>query len=273
MNKILTFTIGVATVGIALALGLMGPANLWTTLRASRNSAGEALENAKSDPQRVAEIRVELQDFDEQIHRFADELGKVESRAAATDRQVQELDKELAKQRDVLTRAKSMLDENRDTYQISGARYSRAELNADAHVRLGKCEQITRTLETQRAVAKQLNDAVAEARTNLTNARLSRQQKAVELVALEARLENARMLQQVNELTSRLKSAPLGPKTELARKLEAFEQRVASAERRAASTGVDVKGGSRIDWDGKAGAAPEAGDAIARFLAANPSEK
>jgi hypothetical protein len=81
------------------------------------------------------------------------------------------------------------------------------------------------------------------------------------------------MLQQVNELTSKLKSAPLGPMNELARKMEAFEQRVASAERRAASIGVDIKGGTRIDWDGKPGTAPEAGDAIARFLAANPSEK
>jgi hypothetical protein len=75
-----------------------------------------------------------LQDFDEQIHRFADDWAR-SNRALAADRQVQEIEKELVKQRDVspAPRPSSM---RTATPTRSAARYSRTELNADAHARL-----------------------------------------------------------------------------------------------------------------------------------------
>jgi hypothetical protein len=196
-----------------------------------------------------------LKDLDDKVLSFGDKLGEV----AAAGRRVQKLERELEKELGLLARTKALLDEDRATYQVAGRGYSRAQVNADGLARLAQCEQ------TGRQLARQLAEAVAEARNNLARAQLVRQQKA----ALEARLANADLLAQVNDLTRDLKTAPLGPQTELAQKLEAFERRVTSVERRASLTAAEARGGAVIDFEG---GPPEAGPAIARCLNGDPEK-
>jgi phage shock protein A len=259
-------SLGLAAALLAAGI-LLGPRPLWTTLRGARDVARDVLEENKTDVQRAAEIRVGLQDLDDKILAFGDKLAEVEGRARAAERRAHDVEEELGKQRGVLARSRQLLDAEQGTYRIGSHSYSRAEVNADALARLARCEQFTKQLDFERQVVKQLNDAVQEARTNLARARQVRQEKGAELTALEARLENAKLLQQVNELTRDIRTSPLGPQTELAQKFEAFERRVASAERRA---GPEPRGGDILDWDENRGV-PEARDAIARFLSGKES--
>jgi phage shock protein A len=255
--------------GALAVLGLvLGPRPLWTTLRGAREVAKGVFEDNKTDVQRAAEIRVGLKDLDDRIFSFGDKLAEVEIRARAAERRAGEVEQELEKQRGLLTRARELLDGEQDSYCIGGRTYARAEVNADALARLARCEQLTKQLTFERQVVKQLGEAVQEARTNLARARQVRLEKTAELTALEARLDNAKLLQQVNELAGELKAAPLGPETDLAQKFESFERRVASVERRARAAEADNRGGVVLDWDSNKGA-PEARDAIARFLSNN----
>jgi hypothetical protein len=264
-------TIGAVIVTV-LALVIIGPRSLWTTLRGTREVIHNAIEEGKSDVQQAAEIRIGLQELDDKIFRFDSTMAEVEGRAQAARQRVQETEQELATQKDLLARAKKLLDEPKDTYRVAGRSYTRAEVNADALARLSHCKQLLKQLDFDRQVARQLGDAVKEARTNLAKAQQVRQEKASQLVTLEARLENARLLEQVNELTRELKTSPLGPQTELAQKFEAFERRVATVERRIRTSGGGPAESPIIDWKNGSGTVAEARDAIARFLDGGPGK-
>jgi hypothetical protein len=254
-----------AGAAVALAALILGPTGLWNTLRGAREVAREHFEDAKSDAQRVAEIRVGLKDLDDKIVRFSGKLSSITTQAAAAERRLKELEADLEKQRGLLTRAKALLDEEKESYTIGGQPYTRVQLNADALARLSHCERLVKRIEIERQAAKALADTVASSRTNLAKAQLTRQQKAAELTALEARLENARMLAQVNALAHELKASPLEAQSELAKQFEALQTRVEQEEQRARLDSTE-RPGSLIDWDGKAGRSAEAGEAIARFL-------
>jgi hypothetical protein len=251
---------------VLLAVGALavGPRSLWTTVRGARDGLKSAIEESKSDVQQAAEVRVCLKDLDERILQFGDKLGEVEGRARAAERRVKAVEQDLAKERTLLKRARAMLEEGRDTYRVGDRPYSRTEVNADALARLGRCEQLAKRLDFDRQVAGQLTAAVREARDNLANAVRVRQEKAAQLAALEARLENARMLGEVDALTRQLKESPFGPQSELAEKFQAFERRVESVERRN-QLGKALPGGGVVEWE--KGPAPDAREAIDRFLA------
>ncbi len=227
----ISFGIGLA---ILLFLGALirGPRSLWTSIRGTCDVAKGAIEEGKSDVQQAAEIRVGLRDLDERILHFADKLGEIEGRAAAARRQFQAGEQELDRQRHLLSKAKALLDEKKESAVIGGRSYTQAEIKADALARLAQCEQLQRQVESDRTLARELDNAVSEARANLAKAQQVRGEKAGQLTALEARLQNARLLEQVNDLTRELRQAPLGSQTELATKFEAFERRVAAVERR-----------------------------------------
>lgn len=256
----------------AVAVGLvMGPRAVWTTLRGVTHNAQESFERDKPDAQQVAELNVLLKDMDGNIHRFAEKLGEVQMRAQAADKRVQDLERESIRLRETLARAKDLLSECSETMTVAGRRYTRAEVNADALARLARAEQLAKHLESERMLAKQLNDAVQEAKSNLDNAQLVRKEKATQLSSLEARLANARLQEEVQELTKGLVGQPIGPQTELAQKFDAFERRVNGAERRARQSNVNTTDGF-IDYEGKS-TPPDATEALSRFLNGEQAKK
>jgi hypothetical protein len=70
------------------------------------------------------------------------------------------------------------------------------------------------------------------------------------LKSLEVRLRNARFLEHVSALVDRHRNVCLGPQTELAKKLKEFEDRVRTAERRAAGF-RRTPAQNLVDWHGK----------------------
>jgi peptidoglycan hydrolase CwlO-like protein len=251
--------------GVLLAaVVILGPTTVWSTLQGAREVIRDKFEAEKSDAQRAAEIQAGLKDLDDKILAFNDKLGDIADRADASVKRVKKIEAELAREREFLTRAKALLDEGSDTCLIGGRRYSRAEVSADARSRLTRCEQLATALKFEQQVARQLADTVAQARDNLAKAQELRRQKQADLETLLARLENAKILAQVYDLTRELRASPLGPQTDLAQKLEAFERYVAGIERRASATGATVRLGSEVDWE--AAATEDISTALGRFL-------
>jgi len=88
------------------------------------------------------------------------------------------------------------------------------------------------------------------------------------LESLEARLRNAGLLAQVNDLTNKLHESPLSPSTELGRAFTEFEKRVRKEERRADYFAAESNNGLVVDWHGSAtDSTAEAKQALDRVLA------
>jgi phage shock protein A len=251
---------------LVLGLFLLGPGEVWTTVLGSREVVQDEVEAAKPDVQRAAEIRVLLGNMEEQSLEYADKLAEVEQRAADARQRQQTLKRRLASERSRLEQAQELLKSDKQRFTIGGQTYTREAVNTDARQRLKRARRIEQQLETQREVVQQLVGAVETGRHELARAKRIRKQKAAELESLEARLQNARLLKRVNELSDDLRDGDaLGPKTRLAEKFDSFQRRVRRTERRArvqqegADTGV-------VDWDGTAESAESTRRMLERYL-------
>jgi len=249
---------------LVLGLAVLGPSRFWNSARAMRERVNDNVESAKDDVQAAKEIQILLQDLDDKIDRSADELAVVQETEEASQKRVEELENEIARLRGNLTDAKQLLDQGKAEYEIHGCRYSRDEISADAMVRLDRCKQLEQELQWERETLAQLSAALGEGRQMLLEARSTRRQKSSELESLQAQLQNAHMLAQINELTSQF-PVSAACTTELGEKLKAFRLRARQALRKS----NQILGGHQesgvVNWEGPAGPT-DASDAITEYL-------
>lgn len=257
--------IGVVLSGTGLFL-VLGPASAWTSLRGSREVARERIEQGKPDVQRAAEIRVLLRDMDEQLFRYTDQLAEVEEQASGTKQEIAELERQLERERTRLAQARDLLAGDESRFRIGGRWYDRQEVRDDAKLRMRRAKRLAADLGTRRQVAEQLGAAVEEGKGNLAEARRVQRSKIDELTQLEARLENAKLLEKVNELAHQVQGDVLGPRTQLGRKFGDLERRVRQTERRA-RRGQDLElSPAPIDWESEEETASDIIADIDRFL-------
>lgn len=255
-----------AGAAVALAGLVLGPASLISHWGATRELVRERVEAMSPDAEAAARIRVLLADMDDKILEYAQKLADVADRRDAAQRAAARIDSRLQSEKVVLQKAQGVLDQARDIVQVGNRSYTREQVTSDAVARLRFCQQLTKEQEFQKQLAEQLRQAAAEGEANLAKARSARTSKAAELQSLEARLLNAGLLQQVNELTAELRDAPLGPRTELGQAFSSFEKRVRAVELQADFTSAESKQGLVIDWQGDKDQGLEARREIARFL-------
>lgn len=257
--------IGLAGVAIVAALAL-GPKAAYNHLRATRDVVRGELQGLSPDVQEAARIRVLIRDQDKSIIEYHEKVADVADQAESATSGLSRIIKELDEEGKILARAKMLLDEGRDRYEIGGKMYSRDELCTDANARLKKSEQLVKQLEFQRDVVAQLRAAERDGRANIVKAEQARREVVSTLETLEMRLANAGLLRQLNELTRGLDKNPLGPESDLQKALGELQKRTRKAERQNAYLAVEDRRGMVVDWDGTANAGPDPSDAIGRFL-------
>ncbi|MCY2987573.1 MAG: hypothetical protein NTY19_06880 [Planctomycetota bacterium] len=264
MLRSLLWLVGVAVAILALVLG---PA-VFSHLRAVREVAREGIEGALPEVEQAARIRILLQDMDGKILDYQDKLGEVADRTAAEQTAVQRIQQDVNADKQILKQAKDLLEQSRDQYQIGGKSYLKEQLCADVLARVRRCERLEKELQTRRQLAEKLAATEAEGQANLQKAKDVKREKVAELQSLEARLRNAGLLAQVNELTSKLHESPLSPGTELGRAFADFDKRVRKEERRADYFAAETSGGLVVNWNGSAADnTAEAKQALERLLA------
>ena len=265
-------TVGAVVASVmALAIFVYGWTNVRTSATAAARNLGREIEEAKPDVQLYAEIQVGLEDFDQQIRDYESRLSEVERKREDTSQQLTQLRRQLKNERRILAQAKTLLDEDHEYHFVNTRRYSRSEIHADALVRLEHCQQLDGKVRTVTQSLAQLDTAIAESRRILTEAQTARSAKLAELQTLQARLENAKLLDQVHELTDSMRISPRHVETELARRFDRFEERVERAERGANKIGpVSAAGAGTIVWEEPVD--DELGERIANFLESSPDE-
>jgi hypothetical protein len=269
--------IGIATVGgLALMGSVLGGDRIKIYGQTGERIIQERLDDACGVATKLEVLKTRVQELDKEV---------VHLRQGAVSRQVDldlararvaECEASVERQKKVLARAAELLDENRDTYEISGRHYARAVVEDDARAKLESCSACERSLEDERKVI-----AVRERTLELAKAHLDRATKRrVELAQLVRTLE-ARVAQQQAKraLADALDTPPfsaevqgeLAKAEQLAKEVEAkleVEDRVLD-ERLAKK---DVSSGT-IDYDGHVKAEPEdMARAIRAHLAGLPAE-
>lgn len=269
MMKALAIGLG----GLVVVAGvILGPMTLANHFRAAREVVREELGQMSPDVQEAARIRVLLRDMDKNILDYREKLADVADRAQGAETATGRIQKELGTEKEILTRAKGLLDQGVDRYDIGGKPYTRDEVCADAKARLQNSEQLAKREEFQRRVAEQLRAAEREGRDNLLKAQQAKREREAELKDLEIRLANAGLLRQVNELTGKLDENPLGPETDLGQAFAEFRRRVRAAEGQTEYLAAEAKGGMIVDWNGTGNANKEVSMAIGQFLAGKPGQ-
>ena len=257
--------------GIAAALMLaalaFGPSTLSSHVRATRDVLRGELEGMTSDVQEAARIRILLRDMVGELLEYEGKLEDVTSGAEAADHAAERAQRELDNHRDILTRAKALLDEGRQHYQIGGKSYTKEQLCSDAKARLRNCEQLQTTVTFQRDIANKLRSAEREGTTNLRKAEQLKVEREAELKELETRLANAGLLRQVNELAGKLDDNPIGPQTEVGEAFAKFRKRVRTAERQTDYVAAESKDGLVVDWNPDPVGDAVVSQAIGQFLA------
>jgi phage shock protein A len=266
-------SIAIGLGGLVVAAGLiLGPMTVVNHFRAAREVVREELGQMSPDVQEAARIRVLLRDMDKKILDYQEKVAEVGERGTSADTTTSRIEKELESEKAVLTRAKGLLDQGLDRYEIGGKAYTRDEVCADAKARLQHSEQLANRAEFQRRIAEQLRVAEREGRENLLKAQQAKREREAELKDLETRLANAGLLRQVNELTGDLDENPLGPQTDLGQAFAEFRRRVRVAESQTEYLATEAKGGMLVDWNGTGSANKEVSHAIGQFLAGQPKQ-
>ena len=256
---------------LVLVLLVLGPVKLLSHVRAARDVANQTVDEISPDVQEAARVRVLLRDLDKQLLSYQEQIASVDEKADATEERVTKHRKEIESNREILQRARALLDAGPGPHDINGKRYSKDEVTTDALARVRHVETLTTQLEMHEKASEKLRAAEREGTANLAKAKVLRDQKAAELNTLEARLRNARLLAQVNDLTRGLRETPLGPNTELGKAFEGFRRRVRAAERQADYLATEARGGMVVDWAGGPDRTEDVKAAIDRVLRAGPA--
>jgi len=258
--------LGVTIVVLVLAALVLGPAALYSHVRAARDVVQAKIEDMAPDIELAARARVTLRDLDAKILEYQDKLGDVADRATSERSAVERIQKEAEANKAILREAKSLIAQERDHYLVGGKTYSKEMVTADVMARVRRCDLLGRELQTRRLLAERLAAAETQGRASLERAKQVKREKVAELESLEARLAHAGLLRQVNDLASKLNESPLVLDTEL-KPFAELERRVHREERRADYIAADANGGLIVDWHGSADSTAEAKQALERVLA------
>ena len=188
-----------------------------------------------------------LRGFDEDVLEYQDKLADVESQLVEDRRAAQRLEMEIGNQREILTKEREMLKQERPSYEIQGKPYSRQQVEEDALSRISHTKSLEQQIDLKRQVVARLESALTAGRKNQGAAVTARRERVEELKVLQARLQNARVLNQVAEIAKDLGEAPLAPQSELGKAIRSFAKRVRDAERRNDVLSTEARVGLVID--------------------------
>jgi chromosome segregation ATPase len=264
MLKRITIAVGIVLVLAVLVLGWDKTASYVAGTRQVINEEAD-----DRSPMRLEKARIEvlIQKEQENILAFEDKVVDLEGRRDETARGIEEANKKLAAEKDLLKRIKALLDEKRDQYTIGRNNYTYAEVNADALERVEEVQRMQEAVTFNETLLADLDAAVKQGHSSLGEAskRLAELRNGV--ARLEQRNVNADIRLQVAQLANAVAGAPVSADSPLEEVVRNFERRVSTKERRATSRLSAGMGQFRIDYSA-AIVTQDAAAEIDRMLAA-----
>jgi hypothetical protein len=228
----------------------------------------DGVDEMSSDVQEAARIRVQLRDVDEGIVRNQDVLADLAAEGQAAERAIAEIEQRRATDVDRLKQGKTLLDQGREAYVIAGRKYTRAEVSADAAHRLDQCKENDEAIVAHRKIRDEAAIRVKEGEALILKARAEKQKAEVSLNQLVARINNARMMGRLDELTGKFQAA--GASSELGKSLAAFRKRAEKIERRNAYYHGAATSGTIVAWEAAGAADESVRGAIGDYLKGHP---
>lgn len=219
---------------VAVAAGSLffGWDTVATTAAAWRSRMVAAAEEAKSDEQQLAEIRVRIDRLKDERARAARELAKHDVTLGRYQEQARRLGVDLERGEDALYRARKLLDSktDKDQFLIAGRTYTRQQLSDDAVARVERCKALRTQLQHTEQQIGQLERALREGQATLVQADQQTGVLENRLETLQVRVAAGQLREQLAELTPQ--SATLErTTTRLTEALDRLELQVEVSER------------------------------------------
>lgn len=248
-RMMLNMAVAAGLVGLGGA-ALLGPTAFRTTVLGARENAKETIDSLKSDSQLAAEVKVELEQLDQDIASRAGKLGVFANKLEAAKAELKQLNKRLADERTILKRAAAMLTAGAPV-EINGRMYTMAELNEDAASRAEAYKRLQATTKVREKAKEELQKLIDTVTAELANHRDHRVELAGKLSNLTIRLEGAQMVAEMDAYASRLRSSNAVQRAQHA--MDQLEQRVIGLESQTSAALATTTPG-KINW----GTAPDA---------------
>jgi hypothetical protein len=222
------------------------------------------IEESMPDAQLEEVAQIKIKGYDEKVGALHVTVGRLADRLAAGKVEVEEMERQLAAEKRLLTRAKNMLEgeTTRTRFEVGGRMVTRDQLAADAESRLNRCMQLDATMMAKRKLVEQLALAHSDGQANVVKAKQLKQGLMGELDAVKARLAVANSQREMMDIVAALRDAPLGPDSDVARALGMLKDRAAALERMGEYRGEANR--PTIAWDREEQL--QVTEKIARFL-------
>lgn len=223
-----------------------------TTAAAWRSRIVAAAEQAKSDEQQLAEIRVRIDRLRDERDRAARELARYEVTLGRYQEQVRRLEDELERGEDALQRARRLLDSkaDKDQFLIAGRIYTRQQLSDDAVARVDRCKALRAQLQHTGQQIGQLERALREGQAALVQADQQTGQLENRLAALQVRVAAGQLREQLADLSPN--SASLERTTaRLTETLDRLELQVEVSGRQHEAAAISPVSLEVVDWEGR----------------------
>ena len=250
-------TVGGLVLVVAVVTLVVGPVTAWTTVRGLGQRVKGKVEESKPVAQLAAEIEVLIDDMVKESEACSKAVAEASYSADTAERQVAILTQKKADNDGILLRAREMLKENKEFYNIGSRRYTRKDIEADSLCRLDATKELQTRLDETRADLVFYQKEAQEAQSLLFELERERASKSAELKKLQVDETNAQRRAYVQELRRNSRRATLNPNSELARKFETLRRHVWAAQQRAEMLSNEVRGGT-VDWSGVGGRDPQA---------------
>lgn len=252
--------------GGLLSVLVFGPRAAWNHAAASRQAAQEAIERNMPDAELLARLRILVQRLTQSGDKYRAELGIVQRKHDQLAEEKAKVERQLQQEREILEKAQSLLASGNAEVKVGDRAYSIDQVQLDCKQRLEHCQQLDADIAVKAKALDTLSGTIARGRTQLSELESLRRSKLTEIDSLEARLQSAGMLAQVNVWTDRLERAPEGLGQEFASAVDELQRRVLTLESEADRSSEQLAGPALIDWSESRESAADLAGEISRYL-------
>ncbi|MEZ0229156.1 MAG: hypothetical protein ACAI25_11065 [Planctomycetota bacterium] len=179
---------GLATIGGCVLVGSVFGSDVKTYGRTGGRMIQEKIDEATGVGTKLEVLKTRIHQLDDEIVQLRRDATKREFELEQARGRVTETEKAIERQKKVLSKAAELLDENRDTYEISGRKYSRQLVEEDARAKLESCVSAEKSIGDEKKITAVREKTLELARQHLDRAVKRRGELSALVRSLEARV-------------------------------------------------------------------------------------
>lgn len=186
VRKIVGF--GLATAGGLVLVGSVFGGDLKTYGRTGERMIHEKIDEATGVGTKLEVLKTRIQQLDDEVASLRRDATKRQVELDSARARVGDSEKAIERQRKTLAKAAELLDEGRETYEISGRKYARTVVEEDARAKLDSCAAAEKSVADEKKIVAVREKTLELARTHLDRAVKRRGELASLVRSLEARV-------------------------------------------------------------------------------------